>query len=72
MSIDTVAKLIAQEFEYTSFLEYDSTFSDGQLKKTADNRKLAEVFPHFEYTTIEKGIHETVEWFCANYKTCRK
>ena len=72
VSIDTVAKLIAQEFEYTSFLEYDSTFSDGQFKKTADNRKLAEVFPDFEYTTIEKGIHETVEWFCVNYETCRK
>ncbi len=72
VSIDTVAKVIAHELDYSSYLEYDSTFSDGQFKKTADNGKLTQALPGFQYTTIQKGIHDTVQWFCENYDACRK
>ena len=39
VSIDVVARHIARKFDYEHNLVYDSSFSDGQFKKTADNTK---------------------------------
>ena len=72
VSIKDVATTIANVFDYESEMVFDSNFSDGQYKKTASNKKLLSYIKEFEFTPIQAGIHETVQWFVSNYSVCRK
>ena len=53
-------------------IEFDSSYSDGQYKKTADNSKLKKLIKDFEFTKFEDGIEKSVNWFIENYSICRK
>lgn len=75
ISIADVARLIAKESYYP--LEFDTSKSDGQFKKTADNSKLKKLYyeskgKEFEFTSMEDGIKKSVKWFIDNYENCRK
>ena len=72
ISIREVANEIAKNFNYKDRIVFDSSFSDGQYKKTASNAKLRKYLPDFKFTTIEDGIRQSVDWFLKNYETCRK
>lgn len=72
ISIKGIATLIAKEFDYECMMEFDDSFSDGQFKKTADNSKLMQLHPDFQFTTVEYGINKSVEWFQYNFDKCRK
>jgi GDP-L-fucose synthase len=73
VSIGDVASLIAKEFDYEKRMVYDSSFSDGQYKKTADNSKLKSLMSEkYEFTGIKEGIKKTIKWFQENYEKCRK
>lgn len=71
VTIGEVANKIAENFNYKDRLVFDSSYSDGQYKKTADNSKLLSRLPNFQFTSIEDGIYKTVEWFKNNYKRIR-
>lgn len=72
ISIGDVAKLIATKFDYIDNISFDSSKSDGQYKKTADNSKLMNQLNNFEFTKINEGLEKTIDWFCLNYDKCRK
>tara|TARA_R110002074_G_scaffold14060_2_gene49290 strand:- start:697 stop:1629 length:933 start_codon:yes stop_codon:yes gene_type:complete len=72
ITIKDVAQLIAKEYNYEHMLEFDSSYSDGQYKKTADNSKLIELYGNYNFTDIKDGIKNSVEWFINNYTNCRK
>ena len=72
ISIKTVALTIAKAFDYSDNIVFDSSFSDGQHKKTADNSKLVKVMKNINFTSFDIGIQETITWFRENYNTCRK
>ena len=72
VSIENVARLIARCYDYEDMIEFDESFSDGQYKKTANNNKLLELYPEFDFTRIETGIEKSIEWFKCNYASCRK
>jgi len=73
-SIGYIAQIIADKFNVD--LEFDNTSADGQYKKTADNSRLLEFLKKnnidFQFTPIEKGLTETIDWFIANYENARK
>ena len=73
-SIGYIAQIIADKFNVD--LEFDNTSADGQYKKTADNSRLMEFLKKnnidFQFTPIEKGLSETIDWFIANYDNVRK
>lgn len=71
VTIKNVAELIAKEFDYDN-IKFDTSKSDGQFKKTADNTKLIDLYGEFKFTTIEDGIKKSVNWFMNNYKIARK
>jgi GDP-L-fucose synthase len=71
-SIEYIAKLIAKIMGYEDGVYFDTSLSDGQFKKTADNFKMTTLFPDFTFTPIEEGLKETIEHFITNYKTIRK
>jgi len=71
-SINYVATCIAREFNYENNIEFDINKTDGQYKKTADNSKLMNLIKSFNFTPIEEGIANSVNWFVNNYNICRK
>lgn len=72
ISIREVATLIAREFNYEQRMRFDTSFADGQFKKTADNSKLMKYIPTFEFTSMKNGLQKSIQWFCQNYESCRK
>jgi len=72
VSIADVAKLVAKHMGYTSGLQFDTSKSDGQFKKTASNKKLLSLNPDFKFTIIEDGVKKSVDWFVQNYDKARK
>lgn len=72
VTIEYVARLIARAFHYEEHIVFDSSFADGQYKKTADNTKLmSRLGGVFSFTPIEEGIKSSVEWFINNYEEAR-
>ncbi|RWS08383.1 GDP-L-fucose synthase-like protein [Dinothrombium tinctorium] len=76
ISIAEASKLIANSFSRRFNVKFeiveDTKMADGQFKKTASNKKLRTYLPDFKFTPIDEGVDSTIEWFCANYDTCRK
>jgi GDP-L-fucose synthase len=75
VTIGDVVNAIAEAFEMPpDSIQYDPSFSDGQIRKTASNKLLQQLFPedvnHFQ--DLKTGIKSTVEWFKTNYAFARK
>jgi GDP-L-fucose synthase len=71
VSIKYIACKIAELFTYNNIV-FDSTKSDGQFKKTADNSKLLSCNNGCKFTNIDDGLLQTVTWFEDNYSIVRK
>lgn len=67
ISIKTVTEMIAKEVGYTGDILWDTTKPDGQLRKPSSNKKLIEAGYKLDYTPIEVGLKETINWFKNNY-----
>ena len=72
VSIAEVATHIAKTYEYDHMMEFDTSYSDGQFKKTADNTKLMSLYGDYQFVGMESGIKKSIEWFVKNYDSCRK
>jgi GDP-L-fucose synthase len=67
-SIKEVATVIADRFNLSGKMKFQSDRPDGQFKKTAST----DVREDFEFTSLEDGINQSIDWFVENYDTCRK
>ena len=72
ISIEHVVSLIVKCVGFTGKVVWEKDKPDGQFRKPSSNAKLLSHLPDFEFTGLEKGIEETVNWFNANYKVARK
>jgi len=76
VSIRDIALMISKNFDYSHRIKFDSSKSDGQYKKTADNSKLKYLYGEFnadlKLIQIENGISNSVKWFINNYEIARK
>ena len=72
VSIEYIARQIAKAYDYEHMIDFDTSYSDGQFKKTADNSKLMNLYKEYKFMNIEEGIQKSVEWFVENYDKCRK
>ncbi|CAK0907175.1 unnamed protein product [Prorocentrum cordatum] len=72
VSIKFVAEAIAKAMDFQGKVVCDTSKADGQHKKTASNKKLRSFLPDHKFTPFEEGIKKSVDWFVANYETCRK
>lgn len=68
---DSVNKLIGI-FDFKGEVVYDSSFSNGQHKKTVSNDELLAYIPDFKFTSLDDGLKETINYFIENYDTVRK
>lgn len=53
-------------------INWDTTKSDGCMKKTVSNKVLKQILPNYKFKNINEGLLETYEWFCENFDNCRK
>ena len=72
ISIKELVGIIVDAFNFKGKVVFDTTKPEGQFRKPADNSKLKSYLPDFEFTPIEDGIKETVNWFVENYNNVRK
>lgn len=72
ISIRDMVDLLIQEFNFKGNVIFDTSKPEGQFRKPSDNSKLKSYLPDFEFTPIEQGIKETVNWFIENYDKARK
>lgn len=72
ISIKDVVDLIVEISNFKGKVIFDKTKSDGQLIKKTNNSKLESVIGNYNYTPIEKGLSETINWFFNNYEMARK
>ena len=63
---------ITKAFDFYGNVKYDSSKPKGQHRKPSDNSKFKSLVPNFEFTSLETGIKETVDWFENNYESVRK
>jgi GDP-L-fucose synthase len=62
---------VADAFGFKKPLVFDSSYSDGQYKRTVTNKKLMNLNPSFQFTALPQAIQESVAWFKANMATAR-
>ena len=72
ITIENVARIIATTMNYEKHLEFDTSYQEGQYKKTSSNKKLLESMPSITFSNFEEKLQTTIEWFINNYKTLRK
>jgi GDP-L-fucose synthase len=71
VTIGEVSQMVSDLMDIEKDLEYVDA-ADGQHKKTVTNAKLRGILPNFKFTPLSEGLKQTVDWFNANYETCRK
>ena len=73
VSIADVVKMIAEAIDFKGEIIFDTTKSDGQFKKTANNTKLKKYLgDKLTFTPMKEAVKKSVDWFVENYETCRK
>ena len=72
VSIKKLIETIKTKFKFDGNIVYDNTYSDGQYKKTTTDSELLEYFPDFNFTNLQDGLENVVEFFTHNYEATRK
>jgi len=71
LSIMDLTEKITNAFDYKPPVKWDTSYSDGQYKKTVEPSLLIEQM-NIPWTPIISGIQETVRWFENRYPEVRK
>tara|TARA_X000000950_G_scaffold43809_1_gene49288 strand:- start:9886 stop:10860 length:975 start_codon:yes stop_codon:yes gene_type:complete len=72
-SIRDIVNLLAYHMDIDIHnINWDTSKSDGCMRKTVTNAKLKSFYPDFKFTDIDEGIWETYKWFKENYPYIRK
>ena len=53
-------------------IEFDTSKSNGCMRKTVDNSKLLKLYPDFKFISLHEGLKRTFKWFISNYDTIRQ
>lgn len=66
--VRNVVDIIANIFNFPkSKIKYDTSFEDGQHRKTASNFLFNNYFPKSQNISLTKGLEKTILWFVFNY-----
>jgi len=72
ITIKELVNKIVKEFDFNGPVVYDSSFPEGQFKKTVSSDELLEYIPNFKFTPLDVYLKETIKYFIENYETVRK
>lgn len=71
-SIKQVVDLIVEYMGFKGKVKWLTDKPNGQRRKPSSNAKLLSIIGDYEFTTLEKGLKESIEWFILNYPNVRK
>tara|TARA_R110000868_G_scaffold394942_1_gene666423 strand:+ start:384 stop:1292 length:909 start_codon:yes stop_codon:yes gene_type:complete len=71
-SIKQVVDLIIKYMEFTGPVKWLTDKPNGQHRKPSSNKKLLSVIGEYNFTTLEIGLKNTIDWFKLNYPNVRK
>lgn len=72
ISIKEVAEMIAKNFDFTNKIIWDINMPSGQYRKPSSNSKLLELgWNEQNFSSFEKALRKTCEWFVKNYHISR-
>jgi len=72
ITIKNLVNKIVKEFDFNGPVVYDSSFPEGQFKKTVSSNELLAYIPDFKFTPLNVALKETINYFIENYDTVRK
>ncbi|XP_077089809.1 GDP-L-fucose synthase-like [Siphateles boraxobius] len=72
LTIKDAVDAVVEGFGFKGEVIYDTSKSDGQIKKTASNAKLRKYLPDFKFTPFKSAVKETCDWLADNYDIARK
>jgi GDP-L-fucose synthase len=72
ITIKELVRHLVRIFNFDGKIIYDSDYPDGQDIKTADSCELLEYMPTFQFTSLDTGLHKTINHFIQNYDIVRK
>ncbi len=61
LTIKELAETVASVVGYTGQILWDTSKSDGQMRKCLDTTQMRTLFPNFKITPLETGLREAVE-----------
>ncbi len=71
-SIKSVVELVCENLDYTKGILWDDTKPAGQYRKPSSNEKLINIgWKATSYTSFERGLKRTCDWFIKNYPDVR-
>lgn len=71
-TIAEVVGIIVKHMRFDGRVVFDSTKSEGIMKKNADNSLFRKHFPDFKFTDLDEGLAKSIEYLVKNYETVRK
>jgi len=71
-SIKQVVDLIVEHMGFKGKVKWLTDKPNGQHRKPSSNAKLLSIIGEYNFTTLEKGLKESIEWFILNYPNVRK
>lgn len=72
ITISQLVDKIAEIFQFSGDIFYNTQYSDGQHNKTTDSSEILSQFPSLEFTDIDIGLRKTIKFFVENYEILRK
>jgi len=71
-SVKQVVDLIVEYMDFEGEVKWLKDKPNGQHRKPSSNDKLLGVIGEYNFTTLEKGLKESIDWFRFNYPNVRK
>lgn len=67
ISIRTLVDSICHLMKFDGDIVWDTTKPNGQFRRPSNTDRLRSIVPDFNFTTIENGLLNTIDWFETNY-----
>ena len=71
ITIKEIVELIVDAMKFKGEIVFDTTKPSGQKQRSLSGNKLRNLLPDFQFTPIDEGIKQTVDWFINNYPNVR-
>lgn len=72
LTIKELIHKVVKEMDYEGEIVYDTSFSNGQHKKTVSDSELLAYIPDFKFTPLDIELKNTIQYFTENYQIVRK
>lgn len=64
-TVNELVDIIREKVHYRGQITYNTKYQDGSPKKVMNDRLFRQKFPDFQFTSLETGITETLEYYRA-------